>query len=431
VTVPFFSVAIPTKNRPRQLADAVRSVLSQTFTDLEVVICDNSDEADAVATAAVAEQLADPRLRYVRTSGQLSMPDNWEHAVAETRGQYVGIVTDRSVLRPDALRLARTEIDSSGTRLVNWFNDRYGEGPSARQFSRRPTTFRRYRFTREEVLDYFVHGHPNYAPKVIPKLMTSVCHRSVLDAIWESPVRRCCAPVSPDFTSGFLMLAHCDWFVTLDRSLYVSCGRGNGWAFRSRGELAERFRRDLGMDWSEMVDRMPSDACFSHAVMLNDLMRIKDALPSRLAGVEIDRAQYYLGCLNDYVKTARNGVRRDEDLRVLLVALEREPDSVQEAVRSTRIHTYATAPPGRVRTAARAGLARRLSDVRDPSPEFATVFDALAWDEAHPRTPAATSFLELSGGIERMRRPTSRRAAAREQAARARRVLDRLVAGRR
>ena len=79
---PFFTVAIPTKNRSERVADAVKSVVGQTFADVEIIVCDNSDEADAARTAAVVGGFDDARVRYERTNGRLSMPDNWEHAIA-------------------------------------------------------------------------------------------------------------------------------------------------------------------------------------------------------------------------------------------------------------------------------------------------------------------------------------------------------------
>ena len=72
---PFFSVVIPTKNRADRLRQAVRSVLEQTFGHFEIVVCDNSDEAEAQASMAVVREINDARLSYVRTNGRLSMPD--------------------------------------------------------------------------------------------------------------------------------------------------------------------------------------------------------------------------------------------------------------------------------------------------------------------------------------------------------------------
>jgi glycosyltransferase involved in cell wall biosynthesis len=405
VTGPFFTIAIPTKDRPDRVESAVRSVVDQTFVDLEVIVCDNSDEADARRTAAVVERFGDPRVRYVRTSGRLSMPDNWDHAIADARGEYVGILTDRSVFRRDAMEVVHAEIESTGAPLVNWFNDLYGRGANGNELRRRGCTGNRYRHSGEAILDYFVHGDPKFATKVVPKLMTSVCQRSVLETIRRSAVGRVCPPVAPDFTSGFLMLAHVEFALTIDDSLYVSCGTGNGAAFRQGGELAERFRRDLGMEWRDFVDHMPSDACFAHALVLNDLMRVRAALPNVLAHLEIDTAQYYLGCLLDYVKAARNGVRRDADLAMLLAALEREPSEVKKRVRGTSIYAAAATPGGvRERVADAIGS---LAESRLPT--FDSVFDAMAWDEAHPRDRIDASFLDLKPGVDEMKKARRRR----------------------
>jgi len=397
VSSPFFTVAIPTKNRADLVGDALKSVLDQTFTEFEVVVCDNSDEAESEETAVAVAEVDDPRVRYVRTSGRLSMPDNWERAIEDARGEFVGILTDRSVFRRDALEVVYREIAETGARVVTWFNDLYGKSVSGKEFKRRACTLKRYRHSSEAILDYFLHGNPKYSTKVVPKLMTSFCHRSILEAIRASPVGRCCPPVAPDFTSGFLMLAHCDWVLTLDECLYVSSGAGNGFEFRRGGELADRFRRDLGMEWHEIVDRMPSDACFSHALVLNDLMRIRDAIPERLPDIELDRTQYYLGCLNDYVKAVRHGARREKDLGALVGALDGEPPEVKDLVQATRLYATAVAPDDRT---ANTKAANR--PVASPPPAFDTVFEAMAWDATNSRQPVATSLVDLTHGLDQL-----------------------------
>ena len=333
------------------------------------------------------------------------MPDNWDHAIADARGEYVGILTDRSVFRRDALQVVHDGIESTGAQLVNWFNDLYGRGPEGNELKRRDCTLNRYRHSGDAILDYFVHGDPKYATKVVPKLMTSVCQRSVLEKIRGTAVGRVCPPVAPDFTSGFLMLAHVEFALTIDDSLYVSCGSGNGAAFRRGGELAERFRQDLNMEWADFVDYMPSDACFAHALVLNDLMRVRASVPERLGHLEIDRRQYYVGCLLDYVKAARHGARRDDDLAALLAALEEEPPEVKRWVTETSLYASAVAPGG-----ARERVGGKLASVASkPLPTFDSVFEAMAWDEAHPRQPVETSFMDLGQGLDQIKKVRQRR----------------------
>ena len=84
MSTPFFSIVIPTKGRGFLVGGAIESVLRQSHPDFEVVVVDN-DDADA--TAKAVGQFKDPRLRHHRTGG-LSMPDNWEAACAQGRGEY-------------------------------------------------------------------------------------------------------------------------------------------------------------------------------------------------------------------------------------------------------------------------------------------------------------------------------------------------------
>jgi glycosyltransferase involved in cell wall biosynthesis len=388
---PFFSIAIPAKNRPDRLRNAVRSVLEQTFTDFEVIICDNSDDADTAGTAAVARELDDPRIIYIRTNGRLAMPDNWERSVADARGEFVGILTDRSVYHPHALERVHAEITRTGAPLVGWLPDHYGRGPSGREFRRRRCSGRPWEVESRRLLQFFVHGKPKHSAKLVPKLMSCVCSRAVIDEVRSSVLGRICPPVCPDYTSGYLMLAHTDRVLLLDDTLFVSCGSGNGSAFRRRGPLASRFLRDLGMSWRDLVDRMPTDACFSWSLVLNDLMRVKERLPERFADCEIDRVQYYLGCLADYVRAAGQGADLLEDYDALIEGLNRESEEVQDAVRSRYVYLQAagTVPPEvDVEDVPAAGDG---GEDDTGFPPFDNVFEAMAWAAQHPRTPKDVS----------------------------------------
>jgi hypothetical protein len=396
-------------------------VLAQTVQDFEIVVCDNSDECEAAATAAAVQAIGDARIVYVRTNGQLSMPDNWEHAIAHARGRYVGILTDRSVFMPFALERARREIDATGVPLVGWFGDSYGRGPSGRDFRRRTRSGQAWLVESRQLLEYFVHGHFKLASKRLPKLMTAVCSRAVLDRIRSSPGGRVCPPVCPDYTSGYLMLAHTERLVLIDDALFISCGSGNGSSFRRRGALADRFLRDLGMTWQSLVDRMPTQACFTTALVLNDLMRVRANEPERFARYEIDRVQYYLGCLADYEKAARRGAELFEDYDELLEGLQREPSEVQAAVRSRNAYLGAasTLPPDD----------QPAAEVDDEDegggvhPLFESVFHAMQWAVEHPapqsQSPATEvpplpmpSLAEVSPAVVKPKRRPLRRSAA-------------------
>ena len=393
---PMFTIAIPAKDRPDRLANAVRSVLEQTYTDFEVIVCDNSEESHVGATSAAVKSFDDSRLRYVRTNGRLSMPDNWERAILDAAGQYVGILSDRSVLRRDALEIVASEIERTDAKVVGWFPDQYGRDVTGRVYRPRRCSLQRLQFDSADLMNGFLHGNPKYSGKVLPKLMTGVCSREIIDRA-RAVLGRMCLPVCPDYTSGYLMLGLSSSVLIIDDALFVSCGSGNGAAFRRKGPLADRFLADLGLSWKELVGRMPSEACFTHALVMNDFCGVKESMPEQFGRFELDHAQYYLGCLTDYNRAARNGVDRTEDLDALMEGLDREPDAVQAVVRSTRMYLGSILQLPSVQ---KMGTPTEQEETPDPAEDrasmrFDTVWGAMAWAEEHPRTPAGGEILSM------------------------------------
>lgn len=65
---PKVAVIIPTYNRAHVIARALRSVLNQTYRNLEVIVVDDGSSDD---TRSVVESFADPRVRYLRSATNL------------------------------------------------------------------------------------------------------------------------------------------------------------------------------------------------------------------------------------------------------------------------------------------------------------------------------------------------------------------------
>lgn len=67
VNIPQISVILPTHNRANVLARSIRSVLAQTFSDLELVVV---DDASIDATKEIVASFTDSRIRYIRIEQQ-------------------------------------------------------------------------------------------------------------------------------------------------------------------------------------------------------------------------------------------------------------------------------------------------------------------------------------------------------------------------
>jgi glycosyltransferase involved in cell wall biosynthesis len=108
---PKVSVALPVFNGESFLAQAIESVLAQSFTDLELVICDN---ASTDATQAIGEAFVcrDPRVRYHRNPSNLGAAPNYNKAFALSRGRYFKWLAHDDLIEPDYLQQTVAALDA-------------------------------------------------------------------------------------------------------------------------------------------------------------------------------------------------------------------------------------------------------------------------------------------------------------------------------
>jgi len=104
------SVLIPVYNRPDLIARSIRSALSQTYPNLEVVVSDN---ASTDGTWSVVQRLTgeDPRVRAFRNDTNLGPTRNWIRALGESTGDYVKVLFSDDWLEPTCVErlVARME----------------------------------------------------------------------------------------------------------------------------------------------------------------------------------------------------------------------------------------------------------------------------------------------------------------------------------
>ena len=86
VPPPRVSVVTPAYNAEPYLAQAINSILGQTFTDLELIVV---DDASTDATAAILAGYRDPRLRVVRNERNLGVVGARNRGLAMARGEFI------------------------------------------------------------------------------------------------------------------------------------------------------------------------------------------------------------------------------------------------------------------------------------------------------------------------------------------------------
>ncbi len=144
---PAITVAIPTFNGSRHLAETLGGVLGQTEVPFDLLI---SDDRSTDETIDLVRALAGDRARIVENSERLGLAGNWNQCVRFSQTPLIAIVHQDDLLRPGHLAAhvnafasdPRIGLLASGSRVIDEHGhavsetviDRGGLGPSDRLF---------------------------------------------------------------------------------------------------------------------------------------------------------------------------------------------------------------------------------------------------------------------------------------------------------
>ncbi|MEO1346882.1 MAG: glycosyltransferase family A protein, partial [Pseudomonadota bacterium] len=99
---PRVTIGVPVYNGDAYLAEALDSILNQTFTDFEVIISDN---ASTDGTEQICRDYAarDDRVRYIRQEKNLGAAPNFNLLVPIARGEYFKWAASDDLIAPEFL----------------------------------------------------------------------------------------------------------------------------------------------------------------------------------------------------------------------------------------------------------------------------------------------------------------------------------------
>jgi glycosyltransferase involved in cell wall biosynthesis len=109
------SVIIPTYNRADFIGDSIRSVLEQTYSNLELIVVDDGSTDD---TESVVAAFSDPRFRYVRQPNR-GRSNARNQALSLAKGKYITFLDSDDMYLPDKVQLQVNYLRSHpGTGMV-------------------------------------------------------------------------------------------------------------------------------------------------------------------------------------------------------------------------------------------------------------------------------------------------------------------------
>lgn len=117
-TAPRVSVVIPTHNRPDTLPRALRSVLNQSYRDIEVIVVDDASRSDQAREVVEELSKADARLRYIRRPQCGGAAAARNTGIADARGEFLAFQDDDDEWLSEKLGRQIELMDQLGSRCV-------------------------------------------------------------------------------------------------------------------------------------------------------------------------------------------------------------------------------------------------------------------------------------------------------------------------
>lgn len=332
---PFFSVFIPAKGRPRYLNDAIESVLRQEFQDMEVVISNNG--ADSALKEVVQRYLGDNRVRYIEQPAVLPMHVHWEKVTRDLLGEYVMVLTDRSLMKAGAIRYLYEQIIGAERRpdVISWPWDIYYDHLNI--LLRYAIEDRKPReLDSKAQLLKIAHGSSEY-PYWLPRGLNA-CVRNEFAGLMRNRHGQIFRTINPDYTFGYLCLQHTTKFTYIDCSLVVSQGLkvSNG-GVSYTGDASPYFN-------SLMLEDAFKYAPIKLPLVQNGIHEDFLAIATLCGRADLlqqwSRSNYYMECLDEINAKREAGILDAETLekmeREVTSALSKESQEVQKAVTKTR-----------------------------------------------------------------------------------------------
>jgi len=119
-TTPRVSVCLPVYNGADYVADAIRSVLHQTWTDFELLVQDN---CSTDTLPAVLDSFHDTRISMERNTANIGPVGNINRSIERSSGEYVHVVCHDDALAPTCLEEQVRFLDAHPSVAVvfTWF----------------------------------------------------------------------------------------------------------------------------------------------------------------------------------------------------------------------------------------------------------------------------------------------------------------------
>jgi glycosyltransferase involved in cell wall biosynthesis len=99
--MPTVSVIIPSYNHEKYIAEAIRSILDQTFQDFEIII---TDDASTDNTVEIIKEFSDPRIQLFCQRRNQGVSRTIDFSIAKAKGKYIALLGSDDIAMTERLK---------------------------------------------------------------------------------------------------------------------------------------------------------------------------------------------------------------------------------------------------------------------------------------------------------------------------------------
>ena len=308
VSVPLFSVVIPTRNRGHLLRNTISSVLSQDCSEYEIIVSDNNSSDN---TKEVVGFFDNSKLYYFNTGSFLKAHESWNYACSKAVGKYILILGDDDYLLPGTLTQVKEVIEKRSASLIGYrivtYNDNSINDPTV------SNTIEGGFFSgalmkldaKKVIRTYFDFTYANGCP---PHPSAIVYARHLIDDIVASHGSFCMPPY-PEILSVPLAVARSLCLYIIDKPLVV-IGRGSN----SQVTLEQTDPKKMWSNLSTEFNLTLFKGNYTTNAFAESLLRVKNLEPETFKNFNFSLYNYCCMYYENMINVEKSGKDIEEDL---------------------------------------------------------------------------------------------------------------------
>lgn len=243
-----YTVVIPTRNRQRYAIEAAQTVLLSERDDIQLIVCDNSDDPallpKLIEDAGVAERL----LLLPSEDRVLPMKENWERALDHFAGEWISYIGDDDGFRMDSFDILDYLTHHYSSKAITW-RPIYYKWPCFPEADRGILTlnYGEVGMSNAPTRPY-LENHINWFtkdkwPNCGPSVYHGLVHHSVID-VTRRLYGRYFLNYVVDYSAGITNATFIEDFIQYhwDVTIMGACGHSNTAGLTASGEAAKKVK---------------------------------------------------------------------------------------------------------------------------------------------------------------------------------------------